>query len=207
MSGADTQDTVPWPTVLVIIGAGVLSAVQVGEAPMALGAIQADLGIGLTTASWLVSAIAVVGAWAGSVIGVAGDQIGACRMALGGLLPQAAAGAASALAQGPALPLSLRVGQDVRHVFAARAPGSWRGCSAPPRTRPPIGARRRDGRSDDAEQQPRPRRRAGDRGRACRVRRVVHGRRARDGGGARGGVIRNDVPLSAAPARSAARLG
>jgi hypothetical protein len=45
----------PWPTVLLIVGAGVVSAFQVGKAPAALAAIQADLGLDLVTASWLLS--------------------------------------------------------------------------------------------------------------------------------------------------------
>lgn len=97
--------------------------------------MQADLGIGLTTASWVVSAIAVVGALAGTVIGVAGDQIRACRMALGGLLLQAAAGAASALAQGPALLLSMRVVEGMGFLAVIVAAPSLIAACVPPRRR------------------------------------------------------------------------
>ncbi|HYD61452.1 MAG TPA: MFS transporter [Noviherbaspirillum sp.] len=99
----------PWPTILLVVGAGVVSAFQVGKAPMALDAIRTDLGLDLATASWLLSAFAVIGALAGIGIGVAVDHIGARRVALGGLLLQAACGALGTLADGAPLLLATRV--------------------------------------------------------------------------------------------------
>jgi hypothetical protein len=63
-----------WPTVLLIVGAGVVSAFQVGKAPPAL-AVQADLGLDLAATSWLLSAFAIVGALAGIAIGVAVESV------------------------------------------------------------------------------------------------------------------------------------
>jgi MFS transporter, DHA1 family, inner membrane transport protein len=97
-----------WPALLLIVGAGVVSAFQVGKAPAALAAVQADLGLGLATASWLLSAFALVGASAGVAVGVAVDHIGARRMVIGGLLLQGVSGAAGALAGGAALLLATR---------------------------------------------------------------------------------------------------
>lgn len=78
-----------WRTVLVIAGAGTVSAFQVGKAPMALSAIQSDLGVSLAVVSWLISAFAIVGAGFGAPIGLAVDRIGAKRMVVSGLLLQA----------------------------------------------------------------------------------------------------------------------
>ncbi|MDZ5697072.1 MFS transporter [Chelativorans sp. M5D2P16] len=75
--------------VLIIAGAGAVSAFQVGKAPMALNAIQSDLGLSLAVVSWLISAFAIVGAGFGAPIGLAVDRIGAKRMVVGGLLLQA----------------------------------------------------------------------------------------------------------------------
>jgi MFS transporter, DHA1 family, inner membrane transport protein len=97
-----------WPNILLIVGAGVVSAFQVGKAPAALAAVQADLGLGLATASWLLSAFALVGASAGVAVGVAVDHVGARRMVIGGLLLQGVSGAAGALAGGAPLLLATR---------------------------------------------------------------------------------------------------
>lgn len=78
-----------WPVILIIAGAGTVSAFQVGKAPMALSAIQNDLGLSLALASWLISAFALIGAGFGAPIGLAVDRIGARRMVIGGLLLQA----------------------------------------------------------------------------------------------------------------------
>lgn len=87
-----------WPLILLIVGAGVVSAFQVGKAPAALDAVRADLALDLAAASWLLSAFAVVGALAGAAIGIAIDHAGARRMVLAGLLLQAVASAAGAMA-------------------------------------------------------------------------------------------------------------
>ncbi len=87
-----------WPTILLIAGAGVVSAFQVGKAPMALDTVRADLGVNLATVSWLISAFAVVGALVGAPVGLAVDRIGARRMAVAGLLLQSAGATLGALA-------------------------------------------------------------------------------------------------------------
>lgn len=93
-----------WPTLLLIVGAGIVSAFQVGKAPMALAAVRAELGLDLATASWLLSAFALVGAAGGLAIGFGVDRFGARRLALGGLLLQALCSLLGALA-GSAVPL------------------------------------------------------------------------------------------------------
>jgi DHA1 family inner membrane transport protein len=98
-----------WSTILLIVGAGVVSACQVGKATVALGAIQSDLAVSLAVVSWLLSAFAIVGAFAGVAIGLAVDHIGARRMAVGGLLLQAVCSAIGALSGGAPMLLATRV--------------------------------------------------------------------------------------------------
>jgi MFS transporter, DHA1 family, inner membrane transport protein len=98
-----------WPTILLIVGAGVVSACQVGKATVALGAIQSDLAVSLAVVSWLLSAFAIVGALAGVAIGLAVDHIGARRMAVGGLLLQGICSAIGALSAGAPMLLATRV--------------------------------------------------------------------------------------------------
>lgn len=87
-----------WGTVLIISGAGVAAAFQVGKAPMALSAVQADLGLSLGVVAWLISAFAIVGATVGAPVGLAVDRIGAKRMVVGGLLLQAVGSGIGSLA-------------------------------------------------------------------------------------------------------------
>lgn len=98
-----------WSPVWLVLGAGVVSAFQVGKAPMALAAIQLDLGLGIAVAAFLISSFALVGALAGAPIGLAADRIGARRMIAAGLLMQAAGSAIGALAPAVAVLLLARV--------------------------------------------------------------------------------------------------
>lgn len=98
-----------WPLVLLILGAGIVSAFQYGKVPIALPALQASLAVDLATASWLLSAFAVVGASLGLWIGLRVDAWGARRIALAGLVLQAIASAGGALTSSFAILLLLRV--------------------------------------------------------------------------------------------------
>ena len=97
-----------WPAALLLIGAGIVSAVQVGKAPAAMEEMRRTLGLSLQAASWLLSSIGVVGALIGIGVGGASDRLGAKRVAIAGLVLQGAAAVGAALF--PHLPV----------VFAAR---------------------------------------------------------------------------------------
>ena len=99
-----------WPTILLIVGAGVISAFQVGKAHG--GARRRSsriLASSLAIVSWLLSAFAIVGAVAGVAIGLAVDHIGARRMAVGGLVLQGVCSAIGAFSDGAAILLITRV--------------------------------------------------------------------------------------------------
>lgn len=102
-----------WWLILLIVGAGVVSAFQVGKAPAALDAVRADLALDLATASWLLSAFAIVGALAGAAIGIAVDHAGARRMVLAGLLLQALASTAGAMVPSAAMLLTTRAAEGL----------------------------------------------------------------------------------------------
>lgn len=103
----------PWPVTLLLVGAGLVSAVQLGKAPAALQAMQADLGLPLERAAWLLSAFGVVGALFGIAIGTATDRLGARRTLVAGLALQGAASAAGAAAQDAALLIASRLVEGV----------------------------------------------------------------------------------------------
>ena len=86
MSNASWSDTdTHWPTVLLVTGAGVVSALQFGKPSIALPALQASLGLGIGPVSWLLAAFGLVGALLGLWVGLRVDVWGARRMLLGGL--------------------------------------------------------------------------------------------------------------------------
>lgn len=89
---------------LLVIGAGVASAFQVGKATLALEAIRTDLNVDLAAASWMLSAFALVGAVASLLIGAAADRFQARVTVIAGLWLQAAGSALGAMANAlPAL--------------------------------------------------------------------------------------------------------
>ncbi len=98
----------PWPTVFLIVGAGVVAAFQIGKAPAALGALRADLGFGLLTAGWVISMFNVIGVALGTVLGAFSGRIGERRAVLWGLALTAAASLLGAFAQGPVVLLATR---------------------------------------------------------------------------------------------------
>lgn len=98
-----------WPMILLIVGAGVVSACQVGKAPMALAAVRGDLGLDLATVSWLISAFAIIGALIGAPMGLAIDRLGARRVVVAGLVLQALGSALGGSAPGAASLLATRV--------------------------------------------------------------------------------------------------
>jgi MFS transporter len=83
-----------WPLALVLVGAGVAGALQIGKAVAALPTVRADLGLSLGTAGWLLSVVNLAGALAGLLIGAAADRIGHRRAVLAGLVVTAVCGAA-----------------------------------------------------------------------------------------------------------------
>ena len=94
-----------WPAVFLAVGAGIAVAFQVGKAPIALPFIRAEIGIGLSSASWILSIFALLGATAGASMGGIITRLGARRMLPVGL----ALAAGARLAGGSTLSLSCSI--------------------------------------------------------------------------------------------------
>lgn len=113
MNDADARGGSPWLAILLLLGAGVVAAAQVGKAPVALDAVRAGLGLELATASWLLSAFAIVGAVAGVAVGLVVDRAGARRMVVAALLLLGLASVLGATAQGAPLLLATRAVEGI----------------------------------------------------------------------------------------------
>ena len=114
-----------WPGATLLILAGVVSAFHVGKPSAVLAQLQADLGVATATAAWLVSASGIVGAVAGTPVGLLVDRLGARRMTVLGLAVQALASAAGALATAPAWLLASRVLEGLGFQWVVVAAPAW----------------------------------------------------------------------------------
>jgi len=75
-----------WPAVTLAVGAGVVAAFQVGKAPIALPFIRAEMGLDLSSASWVLSILALLGASMGGAMGSLVTRLGARRLLPGALV-------------------------------------------------------------------------------------------------------------------------
>lgn len=91
--------TTPWAAVLILIGAGVAAAFQVGKAPPVLTAMREEFGMSLFVAGWILGTFNVIGLFLGSFSGAAADALGHRRMLILGLLAQAGASMAGGLSR------------------------------------------------------------------------------------------------------------
>jgi MFS family permease len=107
-SPAQAPPDTRWATVLLVCGAGVVVAFQIGKAPAALPLVRADLQLSLFAAGWVISMFNVIGTLLGMVIGALADRLGHRRVILTGLALVAAASLAGAGAQGGAVLLASR---------------------------------------------------------------------------------------------------
>jgi MFS family permease len=90
--------TTSWLTVLLAISAGMLAAFQVGKVHIALSSVRQSFSLGLISASWILSALNIVGLFVAIPTGTLGDQFGNKRIVIAGLLFIAVASALGGLA-------------------------------------------------------------------------------------------------------------
>ncbi|MFC1459302.1 CynX/NimT family MFS transporter [Microvirga arabica] len=74
-----------WGVVSVVVGAGIVTGIQVGKAAIATPMLQADLGFNLTAAGWLTGIFAVLGLVGGIPAGTLVSRTGDRRMLVLGL--------------------------------------------------------------------------------------------------------------------------
>lgn len=90
-----------WGRVFLFVGAGIVSATQVGKAPPLLPAIRAELEMSLFLAGWILSTFSTIGLLFGSMAGAAADSFGHFRFMVFGLACQAVGSLIGALAPEP----------------------------------------------------------------------------------------------------------
>ena len=97
------QEKTPWPRVFLFVGAGIVTAFQVGKAPPVLPIIRAEFGMSLFFAGWILSIFNVIGLISGSITGVVADAFGHRRLLLWGFCLQIAGCLVGSLSGGPVL--------------------------------------------------------------------------------------------------------
>jgi MFS family permease len=88
----------PWGLVLILVGAGVVSAFQVGKVPPLLLDIKEELILSLFYAGWILSIFNLTGLVLGTFAGVIADTIGHRRLLIIGIAIQASASFAGSFA-------------------------------------------------------------------------------------------------------------
>ena len=110
-----------------VLAAGVAAALHVGKLAPALALLQAELGLSLTAAGVLLSAVQAAGMLAALALGALADGLGARRSLIAGLWLLAAASTAGGLAPTAPLLLALRVAEGVGFLLVVLpAPGLLR---------------------------------------------------------------------------------
>ncbi|CAD5288401.1 Predicted arabinose efflux permease, MFS family [Bosea sp. 62] len=79
-----------WLAVTVVVASGIVAALQVGKAAIAMPLVRAEFGLDLGTLGWLASIFAVLGMVGGIPVGTLAIALGARRVLLLGLLAVAA---------------------------------------------------------------------------------------------------------------------
>lgn len=87
---SEDKEKSPWGLIIILFGAGILSAFQVGKMPPVLPGIRLDLSINLLYAGWLLSIFNFTGLLMGTFTGSIADTIGHRRLMITGLCLQIA---------------------------------------------------------------------------------------------------------------------
>ena len=107
----------PWSLVLLLVGAGVVGAFQVGKAPPMLLSIRSEFGMSLFLAGWILSIFNVIGFLLGSMAGAVADAFGHRRLLFIGFFLQALGSLAGSFATGASLLLATRATEGLGFLF------------------------------------------------------------------------------------------
>ena len=119
---------------LVVILAGIGAALHVGKLPPAIPVLQAELGLSLVQAGFLLSLVQLAGMTLGAAFGLVADGLGPRRSMVGGLALLALASAVGALATGAPALMALRAVEGFGFLLVVLpAPGLVRRLVAPAR--------------------------------------------------------------------------
>jgi MFS family permease len=123
------------------MAAGFVGAAQVGKGAAALPVLQAEFGLGASAAAWYLSAMSLLGALGGALLGWLGQALGFRRQVLLGLGTIAVANVLGAVLPTTAALLGTRVGEGFGFILVVlAAPGLLPGLAAPTRRRLVVGA-------------------------------------------------------------------
>lgn len=109
----------PWAAVAAIVLAGIVAALQVGKAAIALPILRVELDLSLQAAGWIMSIFAVLGMLAGIPAGAAANRFGDRRILLLGLGAIALGSTGGALAASFAALLVARLIEGMGFLFIA----------------------------------------------------------------------------------------
>lgn len=110
-----------WLPVFVIVGAGIVAAMQVGKAAIAAPILRDSLGIDLTSIGWLMAIFAILGMVGGIPVGAFITAFGDRRILLLGLLTIAIAAALGAMTASFQLLLATRVLEGLGFILVTIA--------------------------------------------------------------------------------------
>jgi MFS family permease len=108
-----------WGRVMLLFGAGVVSAFQVGKVPPVLPLLRAELGLSLFIAGWVLSAINILGATISPTAGAISDWVGHRRMILFGLACEAVGSLTGAFSRTVSLLLASRFLEGLGYILIA----------------------------------------------------------------------------------------
>ena len=89
-----------WSTIMVVVGAGVVAALQVGKAAIAAPLLQSDLALDLASLGWLTAIFAILGVVGGIPAGAMAAAVGDRRILVLGLVATALGAMSGAMAEG-----------------------------------------------------------------------------------------------------------
>jgi MFS transporter, DHA1 family, inner membrane transport protein len=110
-----------WGLVLLAIGSGMLAAVQVGKAHIALMSIRSSFALSLVDASWILSALSFVGLVIAAPIGSVATRFGTKHTLTAGLLILSASSVAGGFAPTAEWPVASRVVEGLGFVLVVVA--------------------------------------------------------------------------------------
>lgn len=121
-----------WGAVFVLIVAGLITALQIGKAAIAVPVLQRELALTLVAASWIVGAYGIIGAIGGLPAGILSSLVTARTTVIAGLAAAGIGSLAGAMADSGALLIATRVLEGCGSLAAALAiPRLLRAVSAP----------------------------------------------------------------------------
>ena len=131
-------DRTRWGAAFILIFAGVISALQIGKAAIAVPILQRELALTLVAASWIVGAYGVLGAAAGLPAGILSSMLSARTTLIAGLAVAGIGSIAGAFAESAAILIATRVLEGCGSLAASLAvPRLLRAVTAP-RDLPPM---------------------------------------------------------------------